>query len=80
MHFQGDEAGFEMNKVREASGTMFESTSFPGSFVLPLEGVVKERPWFELVTCLPHFSSTTPSCGKMKDPGTKVVFEFVLET
>ena len=27
-------------------------TSFPGSFVFPQEGVVEERPWFRLVTCL----------------------------
>ena len=69
-----------MNKLREASGAMFESTWFPGSFVIPQEGVVEERPWFELGTCFPDFSSTTPSCGKTKDPGNKVVFEFVFET
>ena len=28
------------------------ATSFPGSFVFPQEGVVEERPWFGLVTCL----------------------------
>ena len=32
------------------------ATSFPGSFVFPQEGVVEERPWFGLVTCLPDFS------------------------
>ena len=38
-------------KSNRLKGTA-DPTSFPRSFVFPQEGVVEERPWFGLVTCL----------------------------
>ena len=46
----------------------FQPTSFPGSFVFPQEGSGR-RKW--------SGSSTTPSCGKTKDPGNEVAFQHV---
>ena len=34
----------------------FKPTSFPGSLIFWPPGAREERPWFDLVTCLPDFS------------------------